>query len=79
MTGLAWFVRTVRSGDSHLAEAAWNGYDPIRPLCAPDVEFRAMNRRPLRMCFYDEQRCPLCLGHTTTPSWTPRLLTAIPP
>ncbi|APU14804.1 MULTISPECIES: hypothetical protein [Actinoalloteichus] len=64
MTSVAWFVRTVRSGDTHLASAQWNGYGPVRPLCAPEVEFRAMNRRPLTVCFYDEQRCPLCLPHT---------------
>ncbi|ASO18067.1 hypothetical protein FHR81_002464 [Actinoalloteichus hoggarensis] len=30
MTGLGWFVRTVRPGDSHLAAAEWNGYGPVR-------------------------------------------------
>ncbi|APU13333.1 hypothetical protein [Actinoalloteichus fjordicus] len=77
MTGMAWFVRTVRSGDTHLWSAAWNGYDLIRPVCAPEVEFRAMNRRPMRVCFYDDQRCPLCLGHSTTRTPAPRPLTAV--
>ncbi|APU14066.1 hypothetical protein [Actinoalloteichus sp. GBA129-24] len=74
---LAWFVRTVRTGDSHLADAGWNGSDLIRPVCAPEVEFRPMNRRPLRVCFYDEQRCPLCLGHTAARPTPPTLLTAV--
>ncbi|ASO18863.1 hypothetical protein FHR81_001128 [Actinoalloteichus hoggarensis] len=78
MSGLAWYVRTVRSGDSHLAAAEWNGSDPIRPVCAPTVEFRAMNRRPLRMCFYDEQRCPLCLRHAGTPPTARDLIAAAP-
>ncbi|ASO19525.1 hypothetical protein FHR81_000797 [Actinoalloteichus hoggarensis] len=65
MTTLAWYVRTVRTGDSHLADADWNGSRLIRPICAPEAEFRAMNRRPMRVCFYDEQRCPLCLRHAS--------------
>ncbi|APU13386.1 hypothetical protein UA75_06565 [Actinoalloteichus sp. GBA129-24] len=79
MTATAWFVRSVRTGDTHLAPADWNGSDLIRPVCAPAVEFRAMNRRPLRVCYYDEQRCPLCLGLTTTPAAPiPHLASAAP-
>ncbi|MBB5921423.1 hypothetical protein FHR81_002463 [Actinoalloteichus hoggarensis] len=37
-----------------------------------------MNRRPLRLCFYAEQRCPLCLGRAATPTTTPHLITALP-
>ncbi|ASO20234.1 hypothetical protein FHR81_000081 [Actinoalloteichus hoggarensis] len=78
MNGLAWFVRSVRSGDTHLASARWNGSAPIRPVCAPEIEFRAMNRRPLLVCFYDEQRCPLCLPHVLDrPTAPPRTRAAV--
>ncbi|AOS63404.1 hypothetical protein BKA25_002871 [Actinoalloteichus hymeniacidonis] len=63
MNHLAWFVRSVRSGDTHLA--SMRGHDSIRPVCAPEIEFRPMNRRGLIVCFYDEQRCPLCLPYAS--------------
>ncbi|AOS65517.1 hypothetical protein [Actinoalloteichus hymeniacidonis] len=59
-----WFVRSVRACDTHRAASEhWTRDDRInvRPDCDPSTTFTALNRTPIALPYYDEQRCPACL------------------
>ncbi|ASO20125.1 hypothetical protein FHR81_000191 [Actinoalloteichus hoggarensis] len=60
----AWFVRSVRAGDTHLAEEDWDGYNLVTPVCESTVAFSPLNREPIEVCYFDEQRCLRCLEAT---------------
>ncbi|WP_157434351.1 MULTISPECIES: hypothetical protein [Actinoalloteichus] len=66
MNGLAWFVQSVRMGDTHLADADWDG-GRVRPVCAPAALFVPMNRNPLVDLYYEDQPCTDCLADVGVP------------
>ncbi|APU13271.1 MULTISPECIES: hypothetical protein [Actinoalloteichus] len=81
MTGGPWFVRAVEDGGTHRAEAEYwtaDGRVRIRPVCDSTTVFTALNREPVAVPYYDEQRCPVCLAAAPEPRTTrPRHLAVV--
>ncbi|APU14424.1 MULTISPECIES: hypothetical protein [Actinoalloteichus] len=76
---LAWFVRSVAQGDTHLASATWSGLARVRPVCDPDRPFYPANAFGVGIldCYYDDQRCSRCLTVVVPPTPAARPLAVV--
>ncbi|APU16538.1 MULTISPECIES: hypothetical protein [Actinoalloteichus] len=72
MIASAWFVRSVRMGDTHLGDADWDGRRQVRPACEPSARFTPLNHLPLHDLYYDDQSCADCLATLHRPAHTRR-------